>query len=241
MRPSSKRSRASAASTLLLAALAAAAGFSACGADGSDRRPTEPSPPAAAADPERVGTVRVGSASARVTARCRQAGRKATFPLLCPRSVPARAVPGQILADDGTAYQWELMAKPMFGRRGAAHALFGGQSSQFTLNAVRPREWVKPVAVGAIPALQWLETCASCPPEGGLQVLRRLRVAGRPALALRVGGGRDGLGGGPHGDHVLLIFNRDGAGYFSSVHFDKLPLKDRLALATALSRSLHQP
>jgi hypothetical protein len=241
VRPSSKRSRASAPSALLLAALIAGAGFSACDANGSDRRPTEPSAPAATADPERVGTVRVDTPSARVTARCRQAGRKATFPLLCPRSVPARAAPGQILTDDGTAYQWELMAKPMFGRRGAAHALFGGQASPFTLNAGRPREWVKPAAVGAIPALQWLETCPSCPPEGGLQVLRRLRVAGRPALALKVGGGRDGRGGGPHGGHVVLIFNIDGAGYFSSVHFDKLLLKDRLALATAFARSLHKP
>lgn len=240
MRPSSRRSRASAPSTLLVAALSAAVGFPGCGTDRSDGRPAVPSPPAAAADAKRVGSVRVDTASARVTARCRQAGRKATFPLLCPRSVPARSVPGQILTDDGTAYQWELMAKPTFGRHGAAHALFGGQSSPFTLNAGRAREWVKPVAVSAIPALQWLETCASCPPEGGLQILRRVRVAGRPALALRVGGGRDGLGGGPHGNHVLLIFNLDGAGYFSSVHFDKLPLQDRLALAAAFARSLHR-
>lgn len=131
----------------------------------------------------------------------------------------------------------------MFGARGAAHALFGGQSSPFALDAGKPGQWIKPVVAGAVPALQWLETCGPCPPEGGLQILRRLRVGvgDRPALAIRVGGRRDGLGGGPHGGHVLVIFNLDGAGYFSSVHFDKLPLDDRLALATAFARTFAQP
>jgi len=72
-------------------------------------------------------------------------------------------------------------------------------------------------------------------------VALRARVAGRPAVALRMPWGYPA--GGLHGDHVIVVWNQHGHGYLVSVHFSggrgtfRYSEDDRIHAALAIADS----
>ena len=64
-------------------------------------------------------------------------------------------------------------------------------------------------------------------------------MGNRRALALRFPG-PGGLGGGPNDAHLGVVFNIAGRGYFVSVHFDRLPDRSRIPLASAFAQWLER-
>lgn len=230
----------------------------ACGGGGGPNRAPESSAGQETATPDGAGTLTrdssegvtaererapgrslpLAGAPSVVEERCRTAASRARFRVLCPTRFLAGTDPRaeQIFSRTRRSYQFELTFR---GLRdvGMRHLLFGGQRGRFFLRALRRGTWIEPRAVGARRELQWLETCGSCPPGGGLQVVRLTRVGERKALVLRVGGSAGGIGGGPHGRHVIVIFNVGGNGYFASLHLGRLGLETRIATAAALGAS----
>ena len=69
---------------------------------------------------------------------------------------------------------------------------------------------------------------------------RRALVSGRATCARRTFPGPGGLGGGPNDGHLGLIFNIAGRGYFISVHFEHLPDRSRIRLASAFAQWLER-
>jgi len=241
-------------SARLLAVTAALVVSPACGGGGQrppDRPDVPPTGPTSTTPPRRAVGLRFVPVARTVTALCRRAGQPGgppvyggarhpvtfpsyrTFPprvpIYCPARLPTGAAAEQNLAKGRTAYQWEVYFPTGVSERryGTPHALLGGQQAPFPLRAGPGASWPPAGARGAVAELRW---------PSGITVAGRSSVGERQALALRFPG-PGGLGGGPNGGHLGLILNIAGHGYFISVHFDRLPDRSRIRLASAFAQT----
>ena len=246
-----------ASSARLLAVAAALVVLPACGGGGerrADRPVVAPVGPISTTAPRRVVGLRFVPVPRTVRALCRRAGQAGgppvyggarhpvkfpsdrtvppRFPIYCPARLPAGAEAEQNLAKGRTAYQWKVYFPTGVSERryGAPHALLGGQQAPFPLRAAPGTPWPPAGARGAVAELRW---------PSGLTVAGRSSVAERHALAVRFPG-PGGLGGGPNDGHLGLIFNIAGRGYFISVHFEHLPDRSRIRLASAFAQWLER-
>lgn len=216
-------------------------------------RPVAPPPgPISSAAPRGAIGLRFVPVPRTVTALCRRAGQPGgspvyggarhpvkfptyrafppRFPIYCPVRLPQGVEAEQNLAKGRTAYQWEIYFPTGISARryGVPHVLLGGQRAPFPLRAGPGGTWPPTGARGAVAELQW---------PARLAIAGRTSVGNRRALALRFPG-PGGLGGGPNAAHLGVVFNIAGRGYFVSVHFDRLPDRSRIQLASAVAQWL---
>lgn len=146
---------------------------------------------------------------------CERAARRASGAVVrCPAVLPANGGGFEVPRSYGNGRcQWLANLEPRGAQRREAvfHVLFGGSCAAWDLAVGPGSTWPK-----ERPAADVLRLVA--PREQGLErprVLRRLVIAGGPALLVRVA---PYPAGGIHGGHLGVVFNVGGDGYLVTGH-----------------------
>lgn len=191
----------------------------------------------------------LGAEPSAVVSFCRDRARREAFLVLCPTRYPGAARSG--VTDTGhsllgPSFYWASF-NDQSGVGDGGHLILGAQRPALSLGGSPGERWPRPGERAPVRQLQ-LPRAFFVSGEGGVRyvaqrpprVLQRTTVEGRPALVLVAA---PYPVGGFHGDHLIVIWNRAGHGYFLSLHFQGAPngrsytQAERLTAAVATAAS----
>lgn len=163
-----------------------------------------------------------------VVRRCAALAPRRAIPVLCPTRLPRAHwyVRYQTLRDGRSEYLTSLDTTPA-GSGDPFHVLAGGRRGRFSLKVIRG-SW--PVDADLARGLGLVGAKPLKPGQRHdeqravrLKLVRTVKVAGHPALLLKVADYPDG---GVHGGHLAVVWNQGRDGYVLSLHFaERSPLK----------------
>lgn len=180
---------------------------------------------------------------------CRARAQRRSFPVACPTRYP-RARGGVVASSGqsmlGPSFYWASF-NDQSGVADNGHVILGGQRFPFSLRGSAGEAWPRPGEARPVRQLQLPRAQTLLQSDGTSYVVReaprvlsRTTVRGAPGLILAA---PSYPAGGMHGDHLIVLWNRSGRGYFVSLHLEAAPGRrdytrvERRAAAVATARS----